>query len=311
MIVHHDIRQFSARFPVVTVGIFDGVHLGHKYILEQLLKVAESSEGESVVVTLWPHPRMLLNQEENCFRLLTTQSEKIQMLDQSGIQHLIILPFTHEFSRLSSCDFIEEILIGAIGVGKLVVGYNHRFGRDREGNYGELKKCADKFKFGIEKLDAFHLDERKISSSEIRKLLSSGNVEEANRLLGWTYGFSGQVIGGSRLGSSIGFPTANITPGESYKLLPAKGVYAVRVEMKNKLFRGMMNMGSRPTVNKDPEKSTLEVHLLDFHENIYSEQIRIRFISRIRDEKRFESIDALKAQLENDREMTIRVLKGV
>ena len=311
MIVYHDIRQFSARFPVVTVGIFDGVHLGHKYILEQLIKVAESSEGESVVVTLWPHPRMLLNQEENGFRLLTTQSEKIQMLEQSGIQHLIILPFTHEFSRLSSCDFIEKILIGAIGVGKLVVGYNHRFGKDREGNYGELKKCADKFEFGIEKLDAFHLDERKISSSEIRKLLLSGNVEEANRLLGWTYGFSGQVIGGSRLGSSIGFPTANITQGETYKLLPAKGVYAVKVEMKNKLFRGMMNMGSRPTVNKDPEKSTLEVHLLDFHENIYSEQIRIRFISRIRDEKRFESIDALKAQLENDREMTIRVLKGV
>ena len=310
MIVHHDIHQFSARLPAVTVGIFDGVHLGHKYILEQLKIEADASDGESVVVTLWPHPRRILNNETKIFHLLTSQAEKIQMLEESGIQHLVILPFTLEFSRLSSCDFIEKILVGAIGISTLVVGYNHRFGRDREGDYEELKKCAAKFEFGIEKLDAFHLDERKISSSEIRKLLLSGNVEEANMLLGWTYSISGQVEGGSRLGSSIGFPTANITLCEDYKLLPADGVYAVEVEMKNNLYHGMMNMGSRPTVNKDPEKKTLEVHLLDFNDNIYSEQIRIRFITRMRDEQRFESIEALKVQLEKDREMTIRVFKG-
>ena len=309
MIVHHDISQFKVKYPVVTIGIFDGVHLGHRYILEELKKVADSSDGESVIITLWPHPRLLLNREHKNFNLLTTQPEKIQILEASGIDHLVILPFSHELSRMSSCDFIEKILVGAIGIGKLIVGYNHRFGRDREGNFRELKKCAEKFEFSIVRLDAFQLDKRKISSSEIRKLLYSGNVEEANKLLGWTYSFSGQVVGGSQLGNSIGFPTANIITDEPYKLLPADGVYAVEAEMKNKLHRGMMNKGSRPTVNKDPQKKTLEVHLLDFHDNIYSEQIRIRFIARIRDEQRFESIETLKAQLGRDREKVIRVFQ--
>jgi riboflavin kinase/FMN adenylyltransferase len=310
MIVHHDISQFNVKYPVVTIGIFDGVHLGHKYILEQLKKEAGSSRGESVIITLWPHPRLVLNKEQKNFYLLTTQSEKTRILESSGIDHLVILPFSAELSRMSSCDFIEKILVGEIGIGKLVVGYNHRFGRDREGSYRQLKECAEKFKFGIEKLDAFHIDQRKISSSEIRKLLHTGNVEEANKLLGWTYGFSGNVTGGSQLGSSIGFPTANILMDEPLKLLPADGVYAVEAEMKNKTYRGMMNKGSRPTVNKDPQKKTLEVHLLDFRENIYSEEIRIRFIARIRDEQRFDNVETLKAQLGRDRERVIRVFKG-
>ena len=310
MIVHHDISQFNVKYPVVTIGIFDGVHLGHKYILEQLKKATDSSGGESVIITLWPHPRWILNKEEKNFCLLTTLSEKIQILEGSGIDHLVILPFSLELSRMSSGDFIDKILVGGIGIGKLIVGYNHRFGRDREGSYRELKKYAEKFKFSIEKLDAFQLDQRKISSSEIRKLLHSGKVEEANKFLGRTYSFSGQVVGGSQLGSSIGFPTANIITDEPSKLLPADGVYAVEAEMKNKLYRGMMNKGSRPTVNKDPQKKTLEVHLLDFQQDIYSEQIRIRFIARIRDEQRFESIAALKAQLGKDREVVKRVFKG-
>jgi riboflavin kinase/FMN adenylyltransferase len=309
MIVHHDISQFNVKYPVVTIGTFDGIHLGHKYIIDRLNKEAGASGGESVIITLWPHPRLVLNKERKNFFLLTTQSEKIQILESSGVDHLVVLPFSPELSRMSSCGFIEKILVGAIGIGKLVVGYNHRFGRDREGSYRQLKKCAEKFKFDIEKLDAFHVDQRKISSSEIRKLLQSGKVEEANKLLGWTYGFSGNVVGGSQLGSSIGFPTANIIMDEPLKLLPADGVYAVEAEMKNKIFMGMLNKGSRPTVNKDPRKKTLEVHLLDFHENIYSEEIRIRFIARIRDEQRFESVEALKAQLGRDRERVISVLK--
>ena len=304
MIVHQGIANFKAGNPVVTVGIFDGVHLGHRHILEHLRHEADSSKGESVVVTLWPHPRMVLKQEDNDFRMLNTLDEKIKLLDETGIQHLVILPFTPEFSRLSSCDFIEQVLVRGVGIKQLVVGYNHRFGRDREGDYGKLKTCAEKFGFGISQLKAYQLKDRKISSSEIRNSLTRGAVSEAIHLLGRPYALSGTVIGGSRLGTSIGFPTANITPDEKHKLLPADGVYAVEAELKNQIYKGMMNMGSRPTVNDDPDRKTIEVHLIDFEDNIYSERIIIRFIERLRDEQRFDSIEALKEQLVADREKT-------
>ncbi len=311
MIVHRDIDNFRVRSPVVTVGIFDGVHLGHKHILDRLSEVSASSRGETVIVTFWPHPRLVLNTEDTDFRLLTTLDEKIRMLEETGIQHLVIIPFTKGFSRMSSCDFIENILVEKIGIGELVVGYNHRFGKDREGDFDKLKEYAGQYGFGIEKRDALHLAGRKISSSEIRKLLGAGNIGEANRLLGRTYGFSGEVVGGSRLGTSIGFPTANITPDDKHKLLPAEGVYAVEAGMKGKVYSGMMNIGSRPTVNRDPGRKTVEVHLIDFLGDIYHEQIQIRFISRLREEKHFSGIDDLKKQLEKDREMTIRVFRDL
>jgi riboflavin kinase / FMN adenylyltransferase len=307
MIIHTDIYKFKANKPVVTVGIFDGVHLGHKYILKKLNVIATDCGGESVIITLWPHPRKVLNQEAKNFGMLTSQKEKIRILEESGIQHLIILPFTREFSRLSGCEFIERILIKGIGIAKLVVGFNHRFGKDREGDFSALKQCADQFGFEIEKLDSFLMGDRNISSSEIRKMLLSGNVEEAAKLLGRDYSFSGQVVGGSQLGSSIGFPTANITPDDRDKLIPADGVYAVEALLKEETYPGMMNVGSRPTVNTDPRKRTIEVHLLDFDDNIYSENIQISFRARIREEQKFEGIAELKTQLEKDREETIRI----
>lgn len=291
------------------MGIFDGVHMGHRFILQKLREAAGRLDGESTLVTLWPHPRTILNQVDGSFKLLTTMEEKTGMLEEEGLHHMVVIPFTRPFSRLSSCDFIREYLVEKIGIRHLVVGYNHRFGRDREGNFEKLNECAREYGFGIEKVPPLQLDAGKVSSSSIRKYLQLGDVATANRLLGWIYGFSGEVTGGSRLGSSIGFPTANITPDQEYKLIPADGVYAVRARLKEKYCRGMLNIGSRPTVNDDPEKKTIEVHLLDFEGNIYSEQIRVQFVARLRDEKKFRDIGALKSQLVRDRENTLDLFR--
>lgn len=307
MMIHNDISSFAVHRPVLTVGIFDGVHLGHRYILEKLKERARQLDGASVVLTLWPHPRVVLNQEGNHFKLLNTLEEKKGLLEEAGIDHLVILPFTIQFSRLSSDDFIREILVDRCRISHLVVGYNHRFGHDREGDFERLKDCAGVYGFGIEQLKAFHGASGKISSTRIRDLLLAGDIRSANRMLGWDYGFSGNVVGGSKLGSSIGFPTANITLDEEYKLLPADGVYAVKAELKGSWFRGMMNMGSRPTVNDDPENKTMEVHLFDFNRNIYSERIRISYLARLRDERKFRDIEALRIQLAADRERAHRI----
>ena len=310
MMIHNDISSFSISRPVLTVGIFDGVHLGHHYILEKLKERARQLDGESVVLTLWPHPRMVLNQEGNGFKLLNTLEEKKSLLEQAGLDHLIVMPFTSELSRLSSSDFIREMLVEKCRISHLLVGYNHRFGRDREGDFEKLKNCARQYAFGIEQTQAFQPASVEISSTGIREFLLRGEIQPANSMLGWDYGFSGNVVGGSRLGSSIGFPTANIIVDEDYKLMPADGVYAVKAELKGSWYRGMMNMGSRPTVNDDPGLKTIEVHLFDFDRNIYSEKIRISYVARIRDEQKFQGIDDLKLQLGEDRKKALRIFDG-
>lgn len=309
MIRQHDIDQFSAFNPVVTVGIFDGVHRGHRFILEKLFEAADRLKGESVLVTLWPHPRTILDQVDDRFRLLNTMEEKKQMLEGEGLDHLVVIPFTNDLSRLSSHEFIKKYLVEKIGIRHLVVGYNHRFGHDREGDFTRLKECAGELGFGIEKVSALKPDTEKLSSSCIRNCLNSGEIMHANRLLGWEYSFSGEVVGGSRLGTSMGFPTANIIPAEKYKLIPADGVYAVRAWLKGESCRGMLNIGSRPTVNEDPERKTIEVHLFDFEKNIYNQQIRVQFLDRLREERKFDSIEALKKQLILDRDNTIRFFR--
>ncbi len=309
MKLHDDISGFSARDPVVTVGIFDGVHRGHRYILEKLRDAAGRLGGESVLLTLWPHPREVLNKVDNSFKLLNTLEEKTRMMGEEGIDHLVVVPFTPSLSRLSSCDFIREYLVEKIGIRHLVVGYNHRFGRDREGDFDKLKEFAGQYGFGIEKVPPLEHETGELSSSEIRKCLQNGEIERANSLLGWDYSFSGEVAGGSRLGTSIGFPTANITPDEEYKLIPADGVYAVLAELKGRTYRGMMNIGFRPTVNDDPNRKTIEVHLLDFRDNIYSEKIQVRFLTRLRNERKFGDINALKNQLLKDRQDSLEFFR--
>jgi riboflavin kinase/FMN adenylyltransferase len=310
MVIHNDILSFSIPRPVLTVGIFDGVHLGHRYILTKLKERARQLNGQSVVLTLWPHPRMVLNQGGDRVKLLNTLEEKKNLLEQAGLDHLIIMPFTTELSQLSSCVFIRDVLVDKCGISHLLIGYNHRFGRDREGDFEKLKDCARQYAFGIEQMEAFQTASGKVSSTGIREFLLKGEIQQANSMLGWDYGFSGNVVGGSKLGSSIGFPTANIIMDEDYKLMPADGVYAVNAELKGKLHSGMMNMGSRPTVNDDPALKTIEVHLFDFSRNIYSERIGIRYVARIRDEQKFQGIEALKRQLGEDRKMALRILEG-
>jgi riboflavin kinase/FMN adenylyltransferase len=304
-----DINKFSGINPVVTVGIFDGVHMGHRFILERLREAAHRFEGESTLVTLWPHPRTILNQVDESFRLLNNMEEKTAMLEEEGLDHLVVIPFTRSFSQLSSCEFIEEYLHRKIGIRHLVVGFNHRFGRDREGNYDKLNECAGKFGFSVEEVPPLTLEAGEVSSSNIRENLLSGDVVLANQLLGWNYSFSGEVVEGSKLGTTIGFPTANIIPGESYKILPAEGVYAVRARLNGDSFHGMLNIGSRPTVNEDPNQKTIEVHLLDFEKNIYNEQIRIEFVERLRNERKFTGIDALGKQLKADLKNTRDVFR--
>ncbi len=310
MVIHNDISSFSVLRPVLTVGIFDGVHLGHRYILEKLKERARQLDGETVVLTLWPHPRMVLNKEGHRFKLLNTLEEKKTLLENAGLDHLIVMPFTTELSRLSSCDFIREVLVDKCKISNLLVGYNHRFGHDKEGDFEKLSDCARQYDFGIEQTEAYQTASGKISSTRIRESLLRSEIQRANSMLGWEYGFSGNVVGGSRLGGSIGFPTANINLDEDYKLMPADGVYAVKAELKGSWYRGMMNMGSRPTVNDDPGLKTIEVHLFDFERNIYSEKIRIIYLARIRDEKKFEGIDALQRQLGEDRKMALRIFDG-
>ena len=309
MKIWRDISAFTARNPVVTIGIFDGVHQGHIYILDELRKEADKIGGETVVLTLWPHPRLVLNKDPENLRYLTSIEEKSFLLEKAGVDHLIIIPFTKEFSLLGSCDFIEEYLVCKLKVQKLIVGYNHKFGRNREGDFKNLKSCADKFGFELERLDPVMIEGEKISSSVIRNLIFEGDLERANRYLGYDFFMQGEVVEGNKIGRQMGFPTANLQPADPHKLIPKTGVYAVQVEKDNHLYNGMLNIGYRPTVNSDPAKKSVEVHLFDFEGDIYGSEVKMYFRSFMRDEKKFDTLEALKKQLLADKQKAIEILK--
>jgi riboflavin kinase / FMN adenylyltransferase len=308
LIVHQNINEIRINKPVATIGIFDGVHRGHKLILEKLKAAASRIGGETVVITLWPHPRSVLMPEMQDLRLLNTLEEKQLYMEVNGIDHLIILPFTREFSRLSSCDFIKEYLIDKIGVSHLVVGFNHHFGRDREGDIEKIRECSDSYHFNLEKLNAYLIDGIEVSSSRIREKLEKGELEEANTWLGYPYSLTGIVIVGSQIGRKIGFPTANIEPLEKYKLIPADGVYAVKVELGDSIYNGMLNIGYRPTVSENKENKSIEVHIINFEGFLYNQRITVYFHERLREELRFNSMDELRLQLEKDRSDALKIL---
>lgn len=308
MQIHTDPESFSVRDPVVTIGIFDGVHLGHDFIIRSLRDTALKRNGSSVVITLWPHPREVLNVNGGNFRMLNTLEEKIILLDQYGLDHLVILKFSKEFSRLSSGDFVRQILVERIKISHLLVGYNHRFGKDREGDYSKLEAYAREYSFTIEKLPPYRNDAHKISSSLIRELLLKGDIIRANNLLGYSYFITGRVTGGRKIGRMMGFPTANIRITDDLKLIPCNGVYAVKIYWKDHSMKGMMNIGIKPTVNDNPDHKTMEVHIFDFADDIYDQNIRVEFAGRLRDEMKFEDIIALEQQLKRDKEHALRVL---
>ncbi|OOG73717.1 bifunctional riboflavin kinase/FAD synthetase [Algoriphagus sp. A40] len=283
---------------VVTSGTFDGVHLGHQKILNRIREIARSIQGETVLITFWPHPRLVLYPDEHNLRLLSTFEEKTKMLRQFGIDHLITIPFTQEFSQMSSQVFIQKVLIDAIQTKKLVIGYDHRFGKNREGGFEYLKANSSTFGFELEEISRQDVEEIAVSSTKIRKALESGDVKTAESCLGRPYELNGLVIKGQQIGRSIGFPTANIHIPNDYKLIPKDGVYAVEASVDGTLYKAMLNIGNRPTV--DGTKKTVEANLFDFQGDLYDKQITVYFHEFLREERKFESLEALKNQLFQD-----------
>ena len=297
MNIYHSIHDFTtSKRTVFTLGTFDGVHIGHNKIIERLLN-ASSEEEQSLVLTFFPHPRMVL-QNESDIKLLNTISERTYLLEKTGLQNLIIHPFNQAFSRLTAEEFVKDILVDIFNIKKIIIGHDHRFGRNRTANIDDLIVFGKEYGFEVEQISAQEIDEVSISSTKIRNALIEGKIALANEYLGYNYFFSGTVIHGKKLGRTIGFPTANLKIEESYKLIPAIGVYAVKCFIGNERINGMLNIGTNPTV--EGQNLSIEVHLFDFDEDLYGQKIRVELIKHIRDEQKFASLDELKAQLHKD-----------
>jgi len=308
--IYHNINNFEAKNPVVTIGTFDGVHLGHQKVIARLKEFARKHNGESVIFTFHPHPRLVTAPNEGNLRLLTTIEEKKQLFEKLGIDHLIVYPFTKTFSELSYSSFVKNILVDKLKTRCLVVGYDHRFGKNREGSFEYLKECAKSYNFKIEKLDALLIDEAHVSSTRIRNALEDGDVEQANKFLGYRFTLHGTVVEGQRVGRKMGFPTANIEASDPHKLIPGYGVYAVEIILSGEKYGGMLNIGTRPTFNNNADNRSIEVHIFNFSGDIYNKEITLIFEAKIRNEKKFSGPEALVEQLKKDKETALEILSG-
>ncbi|MFD2786455.1 bifunctional riboflavin kinase/FAD synthetase [Hymenobacter rubripertinctus] len=305
-----EVIQDPAAFPhlgnaVVTSGTFDGVHVGHQQILARLREVARNSGGPAVVITYWPHPRLVLapppaHPEPLDLHLLNTLEERAAKLAGFGVDYLLVIPFTREFAAWSSEDFIQRILLDTVGTGKLVIGYDHRFGRNREGGFDYLREHSGRYGMSVEEIPREDVDAVGVSSTRIRRALEAGDVATANRYLGYDYPFTGTVVKGRQLGRTIGWPTANLHCPEALKLVPARGVYAVRATTAaGQTWPAMLNIGVRPTVAGNLAQ-TVEVHLVGFEGDLYDQSLTVEFVARLREEQKFDGLEALKAQLAFD-----------
>ena len=305
--LHYGLDNFKAAGPVLTIGTFDGVHLGHREVIAELRRITHETGGESVAFTFFPHPRMVVTPEEDTIRLLSTKAEKIELLEELGLDHLVIFPFTREFALLSHTDFVKELLVDKMHIVKLVTGYDHKFGHDRKGDFQALLQLGKEYGFEVEQLSPLLVENVTVSSTKIRQALESGDIASANHYLGYDYLLKGKVVEGRRLGRELGFPTANILPEDSHKMVPANGVYAVHVQVGGVRYRGMLNVGTRPTVNSNVDHRSIEVNLFDFSADIYGHEIAVSFVERIRDEVKFESVEKLREQLEKDKTRTFHI----
>lgn len=310
MKIHYSLDNFKAKKPVVTIGTFDGLHKGHQLVVEELKQLASEINGVSVIFTFYPHPRVVTSPSETNLRLLTTKEEKIKLFENLGIDHLVIYPFNKSFSELSYSEFVKSILVEAMGTKRLVIGYDHRFGKNREGGYEYLKKCAEKFNFEVKRTKALSVEADNVSSTKIRAALEEGDIVKANHYLGYSFTLHGTVVNGKQLGRKLGFPTANIEASDKYKIIPGYGVYAVLVEFEGKYHKGMLNIGMRPTFNNNADNRSIEVNIFDFSKDIYGKEITLQFIDKIRDEQKFDGIDALVMQLHDDKKAAIDLLKS-
>ncbi|MFA9192001.1 bifunctional riboflavin kinase/FAD synthetase [Flavobacterium sp. FZUC8N2.13] len=307
MKIFHSIKDFSSpKKTILTLGTFDGVHFGHKKILEKVIQHTLEEEYESLVLTFFPHPRMIL-QEHSEIRLLNTISEKVSLLEQLGIQNLVIHPFDESFSRLTAEEFVKTVLVEQFKIQKIIIGYDHRFGRNRTADINNLIEFGAKYNFEVEQISAQEINEISVSSTKIRNALQEGNMILANKYLGYDYFLTGTVIKGKQLGRTIGFPTANLAIEEDYKLIPLKGVYIVSSLINNQKVYGMMNIGVNPTVGV--EDLSIEIHYLDFDSDLYNQKITVSILNRIRGEEKFDSMAALKEQIENDKIHTLSYIK--
>lgn len=312
MKIYNHIDEFAKiQNAVVTIGTFDGVHIGHQKIISRLNEVARQKAGETVVLTFFPHPRMILHPEDMDIKLISTMAEKAQRLEKLGIDHLIITPFTRDFSNLSPQEYINKVLVDKIGTKQIIIGYDHRFGKDREGGLEHLQKFASNFNFEVEEIPEQDINDVAVSSTKIRTAILSGDVKTANEFLGYPFQLTGKVIKGDQLGRTLGFPTANLFIEETYKLIPADGIYAVTVEINEseritRLHNAMAYIGHRPTING--MHRNIEVNIFDFNEDIYGTNIRINFLQFIRGDHKFNSLDELKIQLGEDEKSARNIL---
>lgn len=310
MRIYHSLDDFNpVHKAVVTSGTFDGVHVGHQKILSRLSEVAARISGETVVITFWPHPRLVLYPNDTDLKLLNTFEEKAELIKEQGIQHLLRIPFTKEFSQQSSEEFITNILVDKIGTKKLVIGYDHHFGKNREGSFEQLKLNGPKYGFDVEEISRQDVDHVVVSSTKIRRALETADLETATHLLGRPYGITGRVVKGDKIGRLMGFPTANLEIDSKHKLVPTDGIYAVTVQHEHRVFGGMLYIGYRPTI--DGAKKSIEVNIFDFDKDIYGESLSIKFHQLIRGDSKFNDLEELKEQLKKDKDQALSILKSI
>ena len=307
MITFNDIANFNNPVrTIVTIGTFDGVHIGHRKIIEKMIAGASAHNLKSTLLTFFPHPRMVLQQNSD-LKLITTLEEKQQLLTETGLDQLIIQPFTKEFSRFTARQFVKQILVDKLHVHKMVIGYDHRFGRNRTADITDLVEFGNVFKFDVEEISAEEINEVSVSSTKIRNALNAGDITTANAYLGYEFMLTGIIERGKGLGRQIDFPTANLKIVDDYKLVPANGVYVVKSVLQDKVVYGMMNIGYNPTVNGT--KKTVEINFFDFNADLYGQKIQVHLLERLRDEERFDSVEILKEQLKNDRKNALKFIQ--
>ena len=310
MQVHRSLEGLpDFRHPVLTLGTFDGVHMGHRRILQRLRQLADEKGREAVLLTFFPHPRLVLNPEDNSLKLLSTLEEKASLLEAAGIDHLVVLPFDAHMARMEAEDFVKDVLLKSLQMESLVVGYDHRFGAGRKGDYSLLRNMGEQYGFRVEEIPAAWIDDVRVSSTKVRNALLAGEVSEAARWLGYPYSLEGLVVHGRKLGRELGYPTANIQPVDPLKLIPAIGGYAVEVEPPSGIYGGMANVGNNPTI---PGKGfSIEANLFGFEGDIYDIAVHLKFRSFLRNELKFNNLDALKEQLHIDKKEALRQLMAV
>ena len=307
MKIYYSTDDFNpVRNAVVTSGTFDGVHIGHQKILNRLKEIAARIDGETIVITFWPHPRFVLKPGASPHLLLNTFEEKAELLKEQGIQHLLRIPFTKEFSQTTSQEFIENILVKKIGTRKLVIGYDHKFGKSREGSFEQLSQNASSYGFEVEEIPRQDIDNMAVSSTRIRQALEEGDIDTATHFLGRPYSLAGRVVKGDKLGRVLGYPTANINIDSSDKLVPAYGIYAVTIEHESEKLKGMLYIGNRPTV--DGTKMAIEVNIFDFNKDIYGENLKVNLVATIRKDAKFDDLETLKKQMEADKAQAVQAL---